>query len=394
MRSVCYTKSIMVFSPRFEQGPIRPPSEARSLLVRLTRNCPWNKCAFCPVYKGARFSLREADDVMADIDAMAAEADRVKALSWRMGEGGDVTEAVAREVFSGALGDGQEIRSIAFWLLAGGTSVFLQDADSLVMKPAEVALVLAHLRRAFPDIIRITTYARSSTAARLKPEDLASLKEAGLTRIHTGMESGSDDVLKYMKKGSTADLHIRAGLNVMAAGIELSEYVMPGLGGRRWTREHATQTARVLNAINPHFIRLRSLHVHPVMPLWEAVRSGEFQLLTDDEAAAEIRLFLEELSGVTSTIVSDHILTLLEEIEGKLPDDRDRLLSVVDRYLSLPEPERLLFVLARRAGIVRFVGDIADPGVRMRAERIRDRLAVAGPEDAAAKIRGLMDGYI
>ncbi len=364
------------------------------MLVRLTRNCPWNKCAFCPVYKGARFSLRDADDVKGDIDAMADAAEEIRALSWRMGDGGEVTHAVAREVFSGALGARQETKFIAFWLYSGGTSVFLQDADSLVMKATDVAEILAHLKRAFPRVDRITTYARSATAARMKQEDLKSLREAGLTRIHIGMESGSDDVLKYMKKGSTADIHIRAGSNVVEAGIELSEYVMPGLGGKRWTRQHAEETARVLNAVNPHFIRLRSLHVHRVMPLWEAVEKGEFELLTDDEVAAEIRLFISGLSGISSVIVSDHILNLLEEIEGRLPDDRDRMLSAVDRYLSLPQSERLLFVLARRAGLARDVGDISDPQVRMRAERIRQRLAVTGPDDAAPKIRELMDGYI
>ncbi|MBN2224237.1 MAG: radical SAM protein [Deltaproteobacteria bacterium] len=362
--------------------------------MRLTRNCPWNKCAFCPVYKGARFSLRDVDDIKGDIDAMAAAAEEIKGLSWRMGAGGEVTEAVAREVFSGTLGAGQEAKYIAFWLFSGGQNVFLQDADSLVMKPADVAEVLAHLKKAFPGVSRITTYARSATVARIKPQDLKSLREAGLTRVHIGMESGSDDVLKYMKKGSTADIHIRGGLNVRDAGLELSEYVMPGLGGRRWTRQHAEQTARVLNAVNPHFIRLRSLHVHRVMPLAEEVQSGEFELLTDDEVAAEIRLFISGLAGITSVIVSDHILNLLEEIEGRLPDDRQRMLSAVDRYLGLPQPERLLFVLARRAGLVRGVQDISDPDVRMRAERIRDRLAVTDTDDATAKIRELMDGYI
>jgi radical SAM superfamily enzyme YgiQ (UPF0313 family) len=384
----------MVVSRSFEQGPIRPPSEAKSLLLRLTRNCPWNKCAFCPVYKGARFSLRDIGDISQDIDAMAAAADLVRALSWRMGEAGDVTEAVAREVFSGALGGDPQTKQIALWLYSGGHNVFLQDADSMVMKPADVAGVLAHLKRVFPDVNRVTTYARSATAARMKSQDLAALRDAGLTRVHIGMESGADDVLKYMRKGSTADTHIRAGINIVAAGLELSEYVMPGLGGKRWTKEHARETARVINAVNPHFIRLRSLHVHRAMPLSEAVQTGEFELLTDDEVAAEVRLFIESLSGITSVIVSDHILNLLEEVEGKLPDDREKILSVIDRYLSLPEPERLLFMLARRAGIVRGVEDISDPNVRMRAERMRDRLAVKGPDDAAAKIRELMDGYI
>jgi hypothetical protein len=117
--------------------------------------------------------------------------------------------------------------------------------------------------------------------------------------------------------------------------------------------------------------------------------------LTDDEVAAEIRLLIAGLSGITGTIVSDHILNLLEEVEGRLPDDKERMLSAIDRYLGLPESERLLFVLARRAGFVRGVEDIADPRVRMRAERIRERLAVTDTGDAAAtKIRELMDGYI
>ncbi len=139
----------MVFSASFEQGPIRPPSEAKSLLVRLTRNCPWNKCAFCPVYKGQRFSIRDVDDIKGDIDTMAAAADQIRALSRRMGEGGEVTEAVAREVFSGAVGGGQGAKYVAFWLFSGGHSVFLQDADSLVMKPAQVAEVLSHLKGRF-----------------------------------------------------------------------------------------------------------------------------------------------------------------------------------------------------------------------------------------------------
>jgi radical SAM superfamily enzyme YgiQ (UPF0313 family) len=384
----------MVLSTTYEQGPIRPPSEARSLLVRLTRNCPWNKCAFCPVYKGQRFSIRDMDDIKGDIDAMAAIADQIKSLSCRMGEGGEVTEAVAREVFSGALGAGQGPKYIAFWLFSGGQNVFLQDADSLVMKPTEVAEILSYLRDRFRGVSRITTYSRSSTVARMKPGDLASLKEAGLTRVHIGMESGADEVLKYMKKGTTADLHVHGGTNVKEAGLELSEYVMPGLGGRRWTKEHARETARVLNAVDPHFIRLRSLHVHRVMPLWEAVQSGEFELLTDDEVAAEIRLLIEGLSGISSTIVSDHILNLLEEVEGAFPGDKERLLGAVDRYLCLPEPERLLYVLARRAGLARAVGDISDPEIRARAERIRERLGIAGSQDVAVKARELMDGYI
>jgi hypothetical protein len=378
----------------FEQGPIRPPSEAQSLLVRLTRNCPWNKCTFCPVYKGERFSLREVDEITVDIDAMAAAADEVRAFSWRAGEGGEVTEAVAREVFTGALGPSLAPRAIALWLFGGGRNVFFQDANSLVMKPAEVISVLTYLKEKFPTVERVTTYARSATVARMTVDDLRSIREAGLTRVHVGLESGSDEVLTYMRKGTTAGEHIKGGRNVIEAGLELSEYVMPGLGGRRWTTEHAQETARVLNAINPHFIRLRSLHVHSVMPLFTEVEAGSFEPLSDDEAASEIRLLVEGLSGIESRIVSDHILNLLEEVEGKLPEDKEKILAVIDGYLGLPESDRLLYILTRRAGLVRGIDDLGDAHVRIRGERIRERLGVANLADATEKVRGLMDGYI
>jgi hypothetical protein len=378
----------------FEQGPIRPPSEAQSLLVRLTRNCPWNKCTFCPVYKGQRFSVREVDEIRADIDAMAAAATEIKAFSWRAGEGGEVTEAVAREVLAGALGPSVAPRAIALWLFSGGKNVFFQDANSLVMKPADVIAVLTYLREKFATIERVTTYARSATVARMKVEDLRTIREAGLTRVHIGLESGSDEVLTYMRKGTTADEHVRGGRNVIDAGLELSEYVMPGLGGRRWTTEHAIETARVLNAVNPHFIRLRSLHVHSVMPLCAEVEAGNFEPLSDDEVASEIRLLIERLSGIESRIVSDHILNLLEEVEGKLPEDKDKILAVIDGYLGLPESDRLLYILARRAGLARGIDDLGDPGVRIRGERIRERLGIANLVDANEKVRGLMDGYI
>jgi hypothetical protein len=325
---------------------------------------------------------------------MAAIAEDIRELSWRMGEGGEVTEAVAREVFSGGLRKDPGAENIAFWLYSGGKNAFLQDANSLVMKPHEVAEVIDHLKARFPGIDRITTYARSATVARMGPEDLASLKEAGLTRVHIGMESGSDEVLAFMKKGTTADQHIRGGRNVVEAGLELSEYVMPGLGGERWTKEHSADTARVINAINPDFIRLRSLHVHRIMPLWEDVESGRFTLLGDDDIAVEIRRFIDKLSGIGSKIVSDHILNLFEEVEGKLPDDREALLAVIDRYLALPEDERILYILARRAGVVRGTGDLTDPHIRSRAQRIRERLAITDMKDAAVKVRQLMDGFI
>jgi radical SAM superfamily enzyme YgiQ (UPF0313 family) len=379
----------------FEKGPIRPPSEARSLLIRLTRNCPWNKCTFCPVYKGTKFSMRDVEEVKADIDTVYEISRAIKELSFKMGHAGRVTDDVARRVFSGGLGYSEDIKYIAFWLYSGGRNVFLQDANSLIMKPADLFEILTHLKKRFPDIDRITTYARSATAARIKPEDMKMLKEAGLTRVHIGFESGSDNVLEFVKKGTTAEQHIKGGKNVVDAGLELSEYVMPGLGGREWTKEHAVESARALNQINPNFIRIRSLHVHEIMPLMKDIEEGRFSLLTDDETARELRLFLESLDGIESRIVSDHILNLLEEVEGKLPEDKERMLAVIDSYLDMDDEDRLLYRIGRRAGLMRSTEDLNDIDARERAERVMGRLkASTEGDDIEDTLRGLMNSYI
>jgi len=377
----------------FEQGPIRPPSEARSLLLRLTRNCPWNQCTFCPVYKGAKFSRRTVSEIKGDIDLIYDFAETIRALSWQMGEGGRITSSVAERVFSGALGPNQGLKYIAFWLYSGGKHAFLQDANSLIMKPADVAEVIGYLKEKFPEIDRITTYARSATVARMEAGDLAMLKDTGLTRVHIGLESGSDEVLAFMKKGVSAKQHIEGGRRVKEAALELSEYIMPGLGGRRLSEIHALETARVINAINPHFVRLRTLHVHDVMPLSLDVMEKRFEIASDDEIVKEIRIFIENLSDITSTIVSDHILNLLPEVFGTLPEDKDTTLSVIDRYLSLDKSERLLYKVGRRAGFVESLSDLTDERVRLRASAIIDRLGIDGDGDEE-RMRELMNGYI
>ena len=228
----------------YEQGVIRPPSEAQSLLVRVTRNCPWNQCLFCPAYKGTKFSRRTVEEVKTDIDNMARE-------------------------YAG------HINMIK--------SAFLQDADSLVLKTTEILEILNYLKSKFPAIERITTYARSTTLKRKTVDEFKQLKEAGLLRIHAGMESGSEKVLKMIKKGITPDDIIEAGTKVVAAGISLSEYIMPGVGGRTLSEEHARETARLLNIVKPDFIRVRTFALHPKSPMQKMVQDGTLIPMTDEE---------------------------------------------------------------------------------------------------------------
>ncbi len=375
----------------FEQGPIRPPSEATSLLIRVTRNCPWNRCTFCPVYKDTRFSRRTVDEVLSDIDAMKRGYDLLKQMSANLGYGGAFPPEVLGRLLHGP-GLSLPIRSLLLWLSGGGSSAFLQDADSLVVKPDDLATILRALREAFPSIERVTCYARSQTLARRSVEDLRMLREVGLDRVHVGLESGSDEVLRLVRKGCTAEKHIAGGRRVLEAGLELSEYVMPGLGGRALSKKHAEETARVLNEIDPHFIRLRSLAVPEGVPLADQVERGEFEPPNDVETVEEIRLFIEQLEGVGSRVVSDHILNLLMEVEGQLPDDKDKILARLDEFLSLDPEDRDTYVIGRRTGLFRRLEDMDDTRRRRWAQERAHRLKAEGGFEET--VSGLLRRFI
>lgn len=376
-------------SGSYELGPIRPPSEAYSLLVRVTRNCPWNRCRFCSIYKGSKFELRGVPEIKHDISAAGDIYQQIRETAWRNGYGGRLSEAAA-SAYRSAKNDA--VRNVALWLWAGGESAFLQDANSLIMRTNDLSDVIRCLKQSFPSLQRITSYARSHTAARKSLDELATLKSAGLSRVHIGLESGSDVVLKYVDKGVTAEQHVVGGRRVVESGISLSEYVMPGLGGKKWRREHAVETARVLNYIGPDFIRLRSLVVTGGMPLYASLMSGDFELPSEDEMVEEIGWLIEGLTA--GQLVSDHMLNLLPELEGNLAEDKGNLLAIVGRYLSLPERERLQFQLGRRAGYYQVLSDMANPEMREQAERIMSELAARGAGSVERTLRRFRSTFI
>ena len=235
----------------FEQGPIRPPSEASSLLLRVTRNCPWNRCTFCSIYKKQKFSLRPVADVIADIDSIHRFTTQLQGDSNSRVEPGDNLSPQEWAAFGAARN----------WLAEGMQSIFLQDADSLVIRPENLIAILRHIKLRFPQVERITSYARSESVARISDVQMAEIAASGLNRIHIGMETASDTILQMIRKGASKEIHIAAGLKAKAAGIELSEYVLTGIGGREFSRDHAIETADALNQINPDFIRFRTLHL-------------------------------------------------------------------------------------------------------------------------------------
>ena len=375
----------------FEVGPYRPPSEAYSLLIRATRNCPWNRCKFCCMYKGQKFEYRSVEEIKQDITAVKMIQDKIKEISWKSGYGTNRLKEAAAMVFNSS--PDEAFRHVALWLYAGGETAFLQDSNSVIMRTKELVEVIRFLKETLPSIKRITSYGRSDTAARKKPEELTELHQAGLSRVHIGLETGYDPLLEYMDKGATAAKHITGGRNVVESGISLCEYVVLGLGGKEMWREHATQTARVLNEIDPDFIRVRTLTLNNGMPLYDEVENSNFIRATDEEILEEEKLLIEHLD-CHSNYVSDHITNLLQELEGKLPEDKEKMLASIDRFQALSPEERVNFRVGRRTGIYTELDDLYDGHKHEAVEQIIHRLSQGGNQIDEKLIYTLMERFI
>lgn len=289
----------------YELPPMRPPSEAYSLLIRVMRGCPWNYCTFCAAYKGypRKDTIRSVAEVREDIDELRAAIDDLH----RQGYEGEPRTA------------------------------FLADSNAIVIKTEDLTEIVRYLCGVFPSLERVTSYGRAKTVLSKKPEELGRLREAGLTRLHLGLESGDDEVLRWVRKGATAQEMIEAGKKAKETGFELSEYVMPGLGGKGASRQHVQGTARVLNAIDPHYIRVRPLMLVPGTPLSDEYAAGEFKPLSRYELVAEIGALIEGLD-VTSRVCFDHYANppiFRQDWEGyKFPEEKAAVLDLVDRALE------------------------------------------------------------
>lgn len=365
----------------FRIGPIRPPSEAKSLLLQITEGCSWNKCKFCDLYNNSRFRAFSVESIKQDIDVMAEYAE--SARRHHQSDGTWDHQAIRSEMERLPYEEQNCYHMIYHWLVSGGETVFLQDGNSLALKPERVVDVLNYLRKAFPSIRRVTTYGRAETLSKISIEEYHGLRAAGLDRIHSGFESGADRVLALINKGVTAEQEIQAGRSIKAAGIELSIYFMPGIGGKGLSRENALETARVVRAINPDFVRIRSAVIKPGSGLWQDVQAGTYQICGENHKLQEIRTLIEETQVCSSFLASDHIVNLLQEVEGRLDADGDRMLHIIDQYFALPAQEQKLFQLARRSGWVSTLPDFhgLSAGRRRRLAEAADQVTTENEWD-------------
>lgn len=319
----------------FEQGPIRPPAEADSLLIRTTRGCPWNKCHFCTLFKGMPFSIRPVEDIKKDI------------ASARLHYGGAPIE-----------------------------TCFLQDGDSFAMRTKDLIKVLTTLKEAFPSLKRISSYGRAQTMMRKSEAEMKEIHDAGLNMLYSGIESGSDEVLKLVNKGVSQDALIQSSLRARQAGMSIMVFVILGLGGKELSAEHVSGTAHVLNTINPNSVRLMSLAVKQDSALMEKIKYGSYSMLSEAEMIDEQRRLIEQLRGVQSHYGNFHGINLLTEIDGILPKDKGKLLSIIDDFLSLDKDLQENFILGRRMGrygqLAGYQDSTAFNVVQKQLEKIRD----------------------
>jgi len=302
----------------YDYPPYRPPNEEGSALIRASRGCPWNRCLFCTMYKTLKFQPKSVKEVKKDID-------------------------LAAKIYKGA------------------KTIFIADSDSLVMKNIEE--IIKHIKQRFPDAERITSYARAKTLMKLGFERLKKIKDAGLTRVHIGLESGDIKTLEFMQKGATPEEMIAGGKAAKKAGLEFSFYILIGAGGKKRLNEHAIESAKVCNKASPDFIRLRTLVVQRGSLLEEKMKIGQYQPTSPIEKLQEVKVFIENLEVNKCELASDHFTNYIwvdnnivyRGVYGILPDYKQDMLDIINQtldFLSIAEGEILDATILYERGMI------------------------------------------
>lgn len=273
----------------------RPPGEWKSYLLQCTIGCSNNQCTFCGMYKEKKFRIRPTEEILEDID-------------------------MALDYYGPGL-----------------QRVFLMDGDAIIIKTEELLRILHKLYSTFPKLEKVTLYAGPRSTLSKSPEELKALHQAGLSRAYLGVESGSDTVLKFIRKGVSAEQMLLAGQRLVEAGIDLWVTVILGMTGAQneggdW-EEHILSTAKMINAMKPRHLSAMTFAPAKGTPLGEEVLAGRFQVCSPDHILEECRLLIEHLDVDPLHFTSNHASNYLP-LKGGLPEDREKFLSLIDQALA------------------------------------------------------------
>jgi radical SAM superfamily enzyme YgiQ (UPF0313 family) len=293
------------FPIRYVEPVFRPPSEADSLILPVTNGCSWNKCTFCEMYTAPQKRFRPRDET-------------------------EVLDSIKRcgEIFGDAV-----------------KRVFLADGDAMTLSTRRLAKILEAIKRDMPGVRRASSYCLPRNVARKSVAELAELKALGLTLVYVGAESGDDEVLARVNKGETFQ-STRAALEKLGeAGIKRSVMILNGLGGERLSRQHAKNSAALMNATQPEF--LATLVVS--FPMGEArfrENFPDFEPLDIPGLMKEMELLISELELNRTVFRSDHASNWLI-LKGTLGADKARLLAELRAAIAAPEAAPLRPAWAR-----------------------------------------------
>ncbi len=268
----------------------RPPSEARSLIIQATYGCSANTCTFCLMYKGKRFRVRKVDEVIKDIDYCARQ-----------------------------------------WPTA--RRVFLADGDALVIRTSHMLEILERLYKSFPYLERVTSYANPHNLVTKSQEDLDSIRQAGLTMLYYGVESGDPDLLKKVKKKGAPEDMVEGIAKAHNAGFEISVTVLLGLAGRKGSEQHARKTAELLNKLQPEYTSALTLMLGPLEDDFARSMGEDFEWPDKWETLAELRTMIEGLELERSVFRTNHASNWLP-LKGTLSRDKEKLLKMIDNALG------------------------------------------------------------
>jgi len=281
---------------KYEGIIIRPPSEAESLILQITVGCSHNRCTFCPTYKAKRFRIKTFEEIKDAIDEAAQ-------CGW----------AIER--------------------------VFLADGDALIVPQPRLMEIMSYLKEKLPRLRRVGMYANAKGILKKTQDELRELKEAGLGIIYLGVESGDQEVLERVKKGTTYEKLLQAGRMVKEAGIKLSVTVLLGIGGRERSREHAVATGRILTEMDPNYVGALSVMIVPGTPLYEEQAQGRFVLPGPFEMIEELRTMLTQ-TDMHGLFFSNHASNYLA-LKVRMPKDKGDALRLIDEVLAKRDPALL-----------------------------------------------------